>query len=582
MRKAQVSIFIIIALALLILIGILIALASFNIRPAANDLSPQVDNLNTFVEQCLFDSTMNGLKLLGAQGGIIFEHQGGSVPDSFGDDRFTWNHSDTRVWYSIRPDSVTYGKSCATDDLGGTYNFAACPSYTFPFRGEDSDRIEFGVEATTKYAHDLQGDQVDNMRLLNRLSLPGLYESGGPQDHVAWLSSLLSPHMKIKPNLAEFIKNNITKCLDFSEFRRQGYIVEPTGGITVNPIFSEEFTKIELVMPLLLIDNSTNRSTAIKNFKVDTRVRFGKIYKYINDILSKEADDYSFNLESAEPLDGISLESLDRDLYEKEVDMVVFVDTKSVITDDGFDNFRFTGAIPNSPPVISYIHYRNISAMKNLDSFLVRYCGFVVPPTGTHALGRKAFSHMNRDIIKCIFSGYANVTAAQGKYQMAYDADDDDLTWEFKTSNCSWNEHCQYDNEYEFDNGMATELTLRFFESSRPEYEDLLTIPIKLYNYAPSRIQAECVGEFYGSYVYRVGAYNEETGPNMDPLILLPPEVSGAVTVENYEIVDTTLGWVWWDVRFSNTPGDYDVKFTVEDSFGESNSTTLPIKIPCP
>ncbi|MBW2988164.1 hypothetical protein DRJ48_01720 [Candidatus Woesearchaeota archaeon] len=586
MKRAQVTFFIVLALAILIIVGLLVALKSplFK-RPKVPDLPPKIEPVKLFVQKCLFDATIKGLRLLGEQGGVIYESQGGFVPDSFKTQELAVKYDDEWIWYSILPGAITYNISCSPKDLAtGRYAYERCPSITFPFYGEHSDQIVFGLGDTSIIAHDINGNPVKDFRLLNQVNLPGLYEREEPARSVAWLQSLLSPKMKIRPNLAEFIKNNITKCLNFSELAKKGLSVTPIGEMSINPVFSEEFTRVEMSYPLRVVQNRTGQVTIINKFSATTKVRFGKIYKYVNDILTQEAQDYSYNLSSTLPRDGIRLDSLIKDINPKKVDIVVFIDPKSWILNksgEGFVNYRFFGAIPNSPPAISYIHYRDVDAVPGLKAYLAVHCGlsnvFSVPMDNRLSVG--VFRHMNRGAVECIFDAYRNLTATQGKYRPAYDPDDDKLGWSFKTSTCDWDEPCEYSNEQEFDSGMKTFLTIRFYEIGNEEYDDYLTIPLHLYNYPPTDIKVECVGENAGWYVYKISAKNMES-PHQDPLNL-SIRFTGASLNYHISSSSSTPTMKWWFVWFENATGVYPVRITVTDSFGATNSTLAQIRIPC-
>ncbi len=587
-KRAQVSFFLIIAVVVILGAGLIIALRlPFLKSPQLPDLPPKVEPVIEFVQQCLMDSTLNGLILLGKQGGVIYESQGGTVPDSFKTEDFALDYGGRWIWYSIFPGTLTYGLSCCPRDIGtDLFSYERCPSITFPFEGENSEIIAFGPEVGDSMAHDLSGNMVSNARMLNQLNLPGLYENEGVARQVGWIQPLMSPKMKIRASLAEFIARNITKCLNFEELRKKGLVVKRIGNLSVNPTFSEEFTSVEMMCPLTVQNNVTEsgKSTLLNKFSISSRVRFGKIYKYVNDILRKEAEDYSYNLSSTVSSENISLINLIRDVDEKKVDVVVFEDNQSWIPKQNqaeYETYRFFAAIPNSPPSAAYIHYRNLSAVPGLKSYLnLPNCGGVFD-TPLNVLSARVFKQMNRQAVACIFNAYKNSTGAQGNYRPAYDPDDDPIDWDFKTSNCDWGQACEYNNESEFDNGMQTTLSLKFFERDNPNYNDTVVVPIKLFNSPPSNVRVSCTGEdpVSGWFVYKVETTNLEDSYK-DPLNLTL-DFHGPTLDYNIGTRYTTGITHWWNVWFTNNTGVYNITFSVTDSFGASNSTNARVVIPC-
>jgi hypothetical protein len=593
MGKGQVTIFIIVGIVVLIVFGLLFMIGRPNTHPPdTRELSADIDSVKYYVEQCLYDSAVKGLRLLGSQGGVIYELQGGTAPDSFRGENFASLHAGKWVWHSISPGQVMYGLSCAANDIGSSsYKHDRCPSIVFPYFSEDSPLIVFGNSSKSR-THYYDGTLVVDPWLGNKRNLPGLEENQDMLQTIDWLQPLLDARMKVKRSLGEFIADNITGCLgNYSELRRKGLVVTPAGPISAVPRFPEAQTDIELTYPLSVYHNLTGQTTIVDKFSVVVHVRFGKIYKYVNDMLQKQAEDYSFNISSALPRDGIALESLLKDINAKKVDIVSFNDSESWLPDTtgtGLVNYRFVSAIPNSPPAISYIHYRNLSAVPGLKQTLQHQCGTVFQtPMKEDVLQLRVFERFNKNSLSCMFEAYEAATGLLGKYQPAYDADSDELNWSFRISDCTWDEDCLLDNEAEFGSGMNTLLTLRFYENPTglEDLEDFLTIPVSLYNYAPEIPDSPftCAGRLGGWYKYVLRVRNRESGIGKDPVELSLEQVSGSPI--HYQgdgpAADIQPGWATWNLFFENRTGTYNFNFTITDSFGQSNSTVEVVTIPC-
>ncbi len=577
-KRGQITLVLIIVVGILILFFFLFSIRSKFVNKPDKTIEDKAVAVRTFVEECLYKSAINGLQLIGRQGGVIYKSQGGLTSDYFRDGNYSVHYDNYDVAFSIFPGGIAYGRSCSPKDIRKPrYKFEACPSISFPFKGLRDPEISFKET-------DSDVPPLDNIRLFNRLALPGLYPKEGVyvDKEMVETNELSGARNKIFKSFAHFIKVNISACLNYSKLKKRDYEVMDSGNLTVEPVFADDFTQINLNMPLTVKNLATGHIVHLNKFTARVPVRFGKIYKYVRDILYKEAKDFTFNLTNAtkKEYDGIIMR-LKKDYYDK-IDIVNFTDEKSVYpTSDGMKYYTFTGAIPNSAPAISYF-FPNISetfipGLKNALLNCPQFPHHNPFDSSGDMLAIKLGGRMNRKTVECLFWAY-NETFGYKGWKPAYDADDDRLKWSFRTKTSDWNKEAIFSGENIVFNNM---IELNFSDGM---YYDIERIPLKLKNHKPVIKNLIFDSTLSGLLKYELIVEDDDAvlGENVD-ILNLKAEGDTAIignmphTSRRVEVRGKNF---YWPVFFHNSTGSYSLKFTVTDEYGLKDEKSFEVTIP--
>jgi len=315
-KKSQITLFIIIAIVLFSIIGFFFYLTKYTAKKQTSyettktkKIQLELQPIENYVTQCLDKTLKEGLVLLGKQGGYLYKSQGGPLIDYREDDEglFFVDYNNHKVSYDIYPlrfNMLPY--------------YAKAPSYpwiTFPYTDE------------TKSQNTSEG-------LFGISNLPPINSSFGANS--------------IKSQLELYIKNNIKKCVDWGVFEEQGYEFNEST-LDVDLTITKEDLVVHLIYPLTINNKITGGTTTIQDFFVREKIRLGKIYDFLHDIINKEITDIQFDVGTVSE-DGLYVEAI-RSVFRKD-DIIVVTDEDSLINKM---HYKFVFARRNRMPALHYI-----------------------------------------------------------------------------------------------------------------------------------------------------------------------------------------------------------------------------------
>ncbi len=572
MKKAQVSIFIVLAILLVFLFAFVFLLRDVTRnkeKPKPNELTDlDTQKVKEFVNRCLLDTTIRGLLLLGKQGGVIFSSQQGLTSDKYKNTSYVFDYNGQYIMKGILAGEWQPGDSCVPWHPRTVYNPERCPSYAFPFVSTVSDKLTM----EQKESRPPPGYPF-YIRLFNAYNLPRLYPNTPEFRSLSPTKNFIERSKSIHSNLKSYIEKNIASCLDFGAFNESGLKVIPNGSLVVEPIIAEDYVYARMNYPLIIKKDNKQMKKLIEFF-INTKIRLKPMYRLLDFLLNNEAKNFSFDiLNPGWGVTGVNY-TLYRDVKSK-ADLLVVEDTKSVvINSSGMIHYKFYTVIENSQPAISYIHYENLDTVPGLRQKIVD-CPLINPrdnpwedsPRLSVGIGKK----MSRKAIECIWYAYTSLYGL--RYRKAFDPDDDILHWDFKTARCNWNEECQYKgtNLY-FDNYLL----IRFSDG---QYYDYLNISLQLVDHPPT-IQVTFIGELNVSnklwLVYIVNA----TDPDIiykDEVDKLSLSISGYPSSPIIYTNSSNYNLQVWGVKFEKLDRRYPVTFTISDTHGLSASQTINV-----
>lgn len=332
-KRSQITLFIIIAIVLFTIIGLFFYLTKYTAKKQTGyettktqKIKMEVQPIENYVTQCLDKTTKDGLILLGKQGGYLYKGQGGPLIDYREDDEglFFVNYNNHRVSYGIYP---------LRFDMWPYYAKAPdWPWVTFPYTDE------------TKTQNTSEG-------LFGISNLPPINSSFGANS--------------IKSQLEIYIENNIKECIKWSVFEEQGYEISENT-LNVDLGITKEDLVVHLVYPLTIKNKITGGSTTIQDFFVREKVRLGKIYDFVFDLVNKDITDIEFNIGIVRE-DSLYVDIV-RNVLGKD-DIVIVRDEKSLINKEPYE---FIFARHNRMPALHYITPLSVTRPSAVPFYIIK------------------------------------------------------------------------------------------------------------------------------------------------------------------------------------------------------------------
>ena len=275
MRQAQITVFVIIGLVILLGVGLLIYMAS--IKPSqegetkvvAQSLRQSaVQPIKDYILSCLDVVSSDALELIGKQGGRLYVSQGGITPD-----------------YAV---AMLGTEFLEYDDLNLAYSIVPPEGNTGPFISNPPNYpwIKFPYN---------EGKKSD-IGFLGLVSYPPLYRTIDDEPVAN----------SIQEQLETYISNNIAECTRWDN-KFPGFNIT-TGTPNTTMIIAENITHlkheeyISFVMdwPVTIKEISSNAEITLKEFTVSYPVAFGRIYYIIKDIIEQDVSNMSYEPETSD------------------------------------------------------------------------------------------------------------------------------------------------------------------------------------------------------------------------------------------------------------------------------------------
>ncbi len=313
--KAQVTMFIIIGLFILVSFGFLMYFLFYpEVSQQVNNVPEQsfkravVESVRSYINNCLAETSGQALEFLGKQGGRLYKSQGGAANDPA---EFI-SYEGFKVSYSILPPSGRVGDYTS-----------AVPDYPwvgFPWITEDGKEKEwfYGFYGLPDF--------------------PPLYEFS---------------QNSVQQMLEKYIETSMPKCVDWSSFKGLSFDTGiPKAKMIIaknlSQLYTEEFISFSLDWPVTVIDASGSK-TELKDFVANYPVSFGKIYYNAKSLIDSDVSDVSFD-----PFNYAGFDvSVVRDANSLHDDIIVFTDKKSKIIGKPFS---FWIARKNRAPALVFIN----------------------------------------------------------------------------------------------------------------------------------------------------------------------------------------------------------------------------------
>ncbi len=296
-KKAQITIFIIIGALVLVAFGITFYVGSkMGQRIETKETTQRIEQLGIqpiqdYITTCLSLATTEGLSLIGRQGGAIYKKQGGLTQDHIegeGEKYVKYTDPDLGILdvsFLIHPPMENVGQL-------GCQQSKTCLFYseppTYPFEGfpylPDGSTLFNGYYGISK--------------------LPPLYKISQDAERKKVEGS-------IQENLETFIAKRTTDCVNWKTFQEKGYTItagtadasllfaekEQVEKFVASGAFGEQHISVELLWPIEVATPGGDK-TILKDFAIKTQVRLVTIYYTIKAMIDGDVTDVSYTPES--------------------------------------------------------------------------------------------------------------------------------------------------------------------------------------------------------------------------------------------------------------------------------------------
>jgi len=291
-KKAQITLFIIIGLMIVITLGVFY---SFISAPKIEEGELDTTAIEEYVTACLDRTAKEALIRLGEQGGYLFEEYmpDSPKPEPTGDLLLVYaitkphlftNSEWSEIMSALRLSGLNIANPFPSDE--------DYPWETFPYKNhQPTFKGYFGI---------------------NRLV--ALTKEYGEMSVQAQLEK------NIKENLA--VKSS---CLNLSSFEEKGYDIKK-GSLSVNSTITENSIVFDLNLPLEIRKGSQKRK--ISKFSVESKIRLKKIYEFARYLIINDITDITFNI-TDQTYQGLIV--LKDSQIKKPDDLIIIMDSDSII-----------------------------------------------------------------------------------------------------------------------------------------------------------------------------------------------------------------------------------------------------------
>ena len=411
-KNAQVTLFVIIGLILLITVSMILYAQRLSLNTKLETQARQVVNsfveqnsLNQYVKGCLDLVASDGLLLLGEQGGVIFEYQGGLSPSTnFIEGRDYLPNTFFRRERGPNG-TIIYEEVNRNTSYAVKARVSGCAQFVGPFIANDFTNDYFSYYPTKEtYFKDFirkfrkhyvnggcygyyQKPHIASSGFLGENDFPRLCSYNG--------SNKFDPFSRIQPcqpqeydsqydptsfqrQLESYIKNNLGSCINLSLYEKYSgtplHIDESK--VNVSVIFEQPRGLIVKATYPLTIQVSQREISETTSFQTELDTNIRKLYRYISKLLIDYVRDPKYNL--TRDWNDTSKNPYYQDTFEMfyyspscqncqqqasaQDHLLTFVDHSSILKGRPWS---ITLAIKQRNPVLDYLHEEGLDSTFN-------------------------------------------------------------------------------------------------------------------------------------------------------------------------------------------------------------------------
>lgn len=352
-KKSQITMFVIFGLLLLIIVIILLAIRKaaeprvLGVQNVLNEL--ETGTIKNHVTSCIVQITAEGIEKIGANGGVIYDFEQGTIPfadKALGEDYLNY----TRL---NQPFFVAYGLKENRLCTQISYN---APDYPYPDIAFDG--LNSAYEPCLYLTPYSAWDGFFGQNTMNKLC-SAIKDSScqGFARGAEW-------GLTIQKQLEDYIAKKIPACVNFSAFsaRMPVDIITESAPRTEINIYDSE-VGVAVKYPVKIIFEDQEPVTQVIDYYTTVQIRLGRVYNFLYNLLSsKDSKEISFDItnqfiESSYYKEGLLFTKInnpctDCSLPFSQDDIVEVHDKKSIINGRPF---LFRAAVRNRKPALNLI-----------------------------------------------------------------------------------------------------------------------------------------------------------------------------------------------------------------------------------
>jgi hypothetical protein len=346
-KSAQVTIFIIIGLVLLIIAIALISLAGWLSTPSINNNGAQItptelEPIINYLETCVETITKEGLLLIGSQGGVIYQKQGGRTID-FDDSEegnlfMEYPDDKTRVVYRI--DAPTGA---------GVICMPTPPDYP----------LKYGT-----YPYKQKPDGTPNLIAPKEYQKPGCF--GMP--------IYTSPKSMVR-DLKSYIESNIDNRCGLSSFSNYGFKTsKPT--VAINSNYAKTSIKVDYPTPITITNKNSGARSTFDQFSGSIPFGLRDVIDFVDVVMQSDTDDPTHNIKVRSPTYSKFKITVVPDVYKRDDIIKVRSDSISVHGEP----FEFIFARKNRIPILEHLYDVSVDSVSFTKDYIIKWSDVIRQP----------------------------------------------------------------------------------------------------------------------------------------------------------------------------------------------------------
>ncbi len=405
-RKAQVTIFVIVGMMLLLSVTVILYMQQLAFQENLEDEAREsiqdfvdVQSINHYVTSCLDKVATEGLVLLGEQGGVIYDYQGGLtnttspyfregslyLPHNFSEEILNASGEYEYVWHTRNLSyAIRSFNSCSLFQPGRPAILEILATSYYPVKEVYfSDYTSLYKNFQYGCFHELYNDEYMGISgFLGRNNIPRLCYYNGSNKKLANLSAS-NPceyrHYDNKANptsiqhqLETYIQNNIGVCVNFTPFTETytAYNITVIDNVTVTSIIQKpKGILVRATYPFTISIGGKQPYVEKVDFHTTIQINIRQIYDYFFQTTINMVRDPFYNLIDDWDVQDVSLNRYYRSSFELSYERsppynytnaYSYLDDVLTITDKASllkgKPYAFSFAIKQRKPVLDYLH----------------------------------------------------------------------------------------------------------------------------------------------------------------------------------------------------------------------------------